>query len=289
MPERQQYTVKSADGVSGSLSILLPDSGLRAAIYWLPAMGVGIRPNEQFAAALAGQGIAVAIHEWRGLGDSSVRASRNENWAYRELLTQDIPAGLAVAKSALPSIPWMIGGHSLGAQLALLYACRHAEEFDGVWVVASGHPWWRTFTDFRALSLFCLSRCVGAITRFVGYFPGHRLGFAGREAAGVMHDWAYTARTGRYHVPSVDEDLTYPLGLFRGNVTAVRMRNDPYVSAESFEHLHALVPRANWQVHVLDKHDFSIHRADHFSWLRDPGPVAHRLNAWTKKHLPKPN
>jgi predicted alpha/beta hydrolase len=288
MPERQNFSIHSADGVTGSLRLIVPDEEIRAAVFWLPALGVGIRPNEQFAMALAGQGIAVAIHEWRGLGDSSVRASRKHDWSYCELLTLDIPASLEVARAALPKVPWMIGGHSLGAQLALLYASRHSEEFDCVWVVASGHPWWRTFSDLWAMSVWGLSRAIGPITSLFGFFPGHQLGFAGREARSLMRDWASTARTGRYHPPSMKDDLTYSLGLYRGAITAVRMRNDPYVPTESLGHLQKLAPRANWQVHVLDKHDFSIQKADHFSWLKDPGPVAHRLNAWARKHLPKP-
>lgn len=287
MPEIKNFNVKSADGVTGSLRMLLPTEGVRAAVYWLPALGVGVRPNEQFATALAGQGVAVAIHEWRGMGESSVRASRSQDWGYRELLQLDIPAGLEVARAILPQVPWLIGGHSLGAQLALLYASRHADDFEGVWVVASGHPWWRTFTDLRALSILGLSYLIPPLTSLWGYFPGQRLGFAGREARGLMRDWAATAKSGRYQVPSINEDLTYSLGLYRGAIVAVRMRNDPYVPAESLNHLQNLAPRANWQIHVLDKHDFSIQRADHFSWLRDPGPVGHRLNAWTRKSMIK--
>ena len=37
-------------------------------------------------------GVAVVMHEWRGIGSSDRRAGRRCNWGYRELLQDDLPA-----------------------------------------------------------------------------------------------------------------------------------------------------------------------------------------------------
>lgn len=284
MPEIQTLSVNAADGVNSTMHFLLPEGAVKAAVYWLPALGVGVRPNERFASALASQGIAMAIHEWRGLGTSDVRAGRRKNWSYYELLKLDIPAGSELARHRLRGVPWLIGGHSLGAQLALLYAAQQPQLFAGTWVVASGQPWWRTFSGMPALLLLGAAYGIGPLTAACGYFPGQRLGFAGREARGLMRDWAATVRNGRYKMLSIEQDLTPALKSYRGAVAAVRMQDDRFVPAASLEHLQNLTPQAAWQTHVLDKHDFGTQRADHFSWLRDPGPVATRLTAWTR-HL----
>ena len=64
----------------------------RVALLWLPALGVPARKYERLAVALAPHGIALGVHEWRGTGAHPARPSRRNDWGYRELLMEDIPA-----------------------------------------------------------------------------------------------------------------------------------------------------------------------------------------------------
>ena len=105
-------TVPSGDCSPHLLMHLPPEPS--AALYWLPALGVGIGPNELFADALAAAGVAVVVHEWRGLGSSNRRASRRCDWGYRELLDLDIAAGIEAAGNQIRAPRWYLGGHSLG-------------------------------------------------------------------------------------------------------------------------------------------------------------------------------
>ena len=86
---------QAGDGHRYQLIARLP-AAPRASLLWLPAMGIGAKHYVPFADALARRGIAVFLHEWRGAGSSSVRASRDTDWGYRELLTLDIPASEAM-------------------------------------------------------------------------------------------------------------------------------------------------------------------------------------------------
>ena len=114
--------LEGADGHRWTLIGHAPASP-RAILLWLPAMGVAARHYLPFAEALAARGIAVFLHEWRGHGSSSLRAARDCDWGYRTLLCTDLPAAEAAVDTALPGRPRIVGGHSLGGQLA---CCRLA-------------------------------------------------------------------------------------------------------------------------------------------------------------------
>ena len=164
----------------------------RACLLWLPALGVAARHYLPLADALAAYGIAVYLHEWRGNGSSSLRPSRTQDWGYRDLLEQDLPASLAnVAGDA--ATPLIIGGHSLGAQLACCFAGLHPQRFARVWLVASGTPYWRTFPAPRGWTLPLVYRFLPWLAQRQGVLHGKKLGFGGTEARGLIRDWSRVA------------------------------------------------------------------------------------------------
>jgi predicted alpha/beta hydrolase len=268
--------VAASDGSRFRLRLHGPEDA-DTALYFLPALGVGLRPNDAFAAALAANGIAVAVHEWRGLGESSVRAGRAHDWGYRELLEQDIPAGLAAAAAALPRARWRIGGHSLGAQLALLHAARHRERFDSVLVVASGVPDWRTYTGPKRHLVRAVLHLAPLISAVVGHFPGPQLGFGGREARGVMRDWARSGRNAAYRVRGWQVDFEAALQRFTAPVDAFAMQHDPLVPRAMLDALQAKTPLSQWTIDTLGAEHFRTVRPDHFGWLKEPQPLVERL------------
>ena len=70
----RELPVASPDGHRASLLARIPATP-KTRLLWLPAMGVAARHYLPFAEALATRGIAVFLHEWRGNGSSSLRAS----------------------------------------------------------------------------------------------------------------------------------------------------------------------------------------------------------------------
>lgn len=270
--------VRSPDGAEADLRLVMPPDPV-AGLYLLPALGVGIRPNEAFAAALAEHGVAVAIHEWRGLGGSSLRASRGCDWGYRELLEQDIPAGLAAAQSALPGLNWSIAGHSLGGQLALISAALQPERFQRVHVLASGLPDWRAYPRLRGLGIMAALHFMPLSAILLGHYPGERLGFAGREARGLIRDWSYSGRRARYRIRGGNVDPEQALREFRGEVQALHLASDWLCPRPALEALAAKTPQARWQIETLHDPEFTPRRADHFGWLKQPGPVVRRMLA----------
>lgn len=276
------HRVEADDGAAFDLRLQMPE-GARLGLYLLPALGVGARPMEGLAQALAGQGMAVAIHEWRGLGSSNRRAARDCDWGYRELLELDIPAGLAIAREQAPGIEWSLGGHSLGGQLALLSAARLPQAPPSVHLLASGLPDWRRYPQPRGLGIWAALHLLPAIARVWGHYPGEALGFAGREACGVMRDWSHSGLAARYRVRDSEFDPEAALNQFTGRVQALHLAQDWLCPRDTLEPLRAKTPAALWQIETIGADELQSRRADHFGWLKAPQALAERVRRFAQE------
>ncbi|MDG2526901.1 alpha/beta fold hydrolase [Stenotrophomonas sp. HITSZ_GD] len=262
------------DGHRWKLIARVPASP-RAALLWLPALGVAARHYEAFADALAAHGIAVVLHEWRGNGRSSLRPSRACDWGYREILTIDLPASQQVLCDIAPGIPSLIGGHSLGGQLACCHAALHPHAFARVWLVASGMPWWRSFPAPLRYALPLVYRFLPWLARRHGVLPGRRVGFGGTEARGLIADWARVGLSNRYAAKGLDADLEAGLAQLSIPVDSVVLANDWMAPASSMRALTAKMA-GETRLDVLSAAALGA-RADHFSWMKTPAAVAARL------------
>jgi predicted alpha/beta hydrolase len=278
--ERRVLRVTAADGAHARVQVHLPPQP-EATLYWLPALGVGLGPNETLADALAARGVAVALHEWRGLGESDRRASSRCDWGYRELLDQDIAAGMDALDKTLGRLPCFLGGHSLGGQFALIEAARR-DGIEGVLLVASGQPYWAAFPGWRAWGVRLFAHAITPITALAGHFPGGRLGFAGREASLLMREWAGTALRGDYRIAGFDDELDQALVDFRGRVLAIRMEHDRLAPAGALQKLRALAPQAQWEVQEFGRERFRTRKPDHFGWMREPESIAAAFDTWRR-------
>ena len=215
----------ASDGHSYRLLARVPDRASRA-LLWLPALGVAARHYLPLADALAARGIAVFVHEWRGHGSSSLRAGRDCDWGYRELLQQDLPASQAAIAEALPDAARAIGGHSLGGQLACCRQALDPQAAQALWLVASGAPYWRAFPPPFRWGLPLAYRFLPWLADVCGALPGHRIGFGGNEARGLVRDWARSALSGRYAAAGLDHDLEARMAEIEVPVRTAIMRDD---------------------------------------------------------------
>jgi len=269
--------LRAADGHCFELQQVLPATP-RARLLWLPALGVAARHYLPLAHALAARGIAVYLHEWRGHGSSSLRASRTVDWGYRALLDHDLPAShgeLQAADAAHGALPWIFGGHSLGGQLACLHAARNGVPAR-LWLVASGSPWWRSFTGIRGSLLPLAYRFLPWLAQRHGLLPGRRLGFGGNEARGLISDWARVGLTNRYAARGLDQDLERALRGLEGRAQAVVLQDDWMAPRGSLMALLDKLPELRHTIDVLTPQQLGV-AADHFAWMRAPDAVADTL------------
>ena len=263
--------VDTGDGHRFELIACLPEAPTRR-LLWLPAMGVPAKHYLPFAEALAGHGIAVALHEWRGIGSSNLRAGRAHDWGYRELLA-DIARSEAALDAIVPGTPRVIGGHSLGGQLACCHLALHPAAADALWLVASGAPYWRAFPPRVRYTLPPLYRFMAWLARARGVLPGRRLGFAGNESRGVIADWTRSGLHGRYAAAGIDVDLDSAMAAVDVPVRAACLDGDWLGPPSS---LHFLLSKLGSGDASIEQ--FSAQRlgsaADHFAWMRTPDAIA---------------
>jgi predicted alpha/beta hydrolase len=114
---------------------------------------------------------------------------------------------------------------------------------------------------------------IAGVAALLRVWPGW--GFGGRQARGVIRDWAYTARTGRFpRLGGADAEaavrgLTTP-------VLAVSVEGDAYTPAAVMDHLCAKLTGT-----PVSRVHYTVTEAggplDHFRWVRAAGPLADRI------------
>ena len=268
--------VETGDGHRAELQARIPDRA-SASLLWLPGMGLAARHFLPFAEAMAARGIATFVHEWRGNGSSSLRASRAVDWGYRELLA-DIAASERAVDAALPGLPRLLGGHSLGGQLACCRVAQAPDAARALWLVGSGSPYWRAFPAPTRWWLPGAYRFLDWLARRNGALPGKRIGFGGNEARGVIGDWSRSALSGRYAACGLDLDLDAGMAGFRGEVRGIVLADDWLAPTSSLAFLLGKLRGARVRVDVVDAAKLGA-AADHYAWMKHPDAVAARLLA----------
>jgi len=259
------------DGHRFMLRVVEP-AQVRASLLFLPALGVPAAKYDAFAVALARQGLRVAVAEWRGLGSSNWRARRGCDWDYGYLLRLDLAAARAALQAIAPGA-WHYGGHSLGGQFATLLAALRPADCAGLVLVATGVPDQRLYRGRAGWMIRVFARLLPALTRLCGYYPGRRLGFAGREAGGVMRDWAQTVRRGVYADYGTGETLESRLARLRTPVLGLSLAADWLAPANTLAALVEKLGPGPRRLLTLDHEALGV-RADHFAWMRQPQGLA---------------
>ena len=269
----ETLSLQMTDGARADLMLYRPQGPVRACLLWVPAMGVSARHYQAFARALAARGVMVGVHEWRGHGSSDRRAGRRQDWGYRELLGDDLPHSLDALRAAAPGVPVLLGGHSLGGQLACLLASTTPVPLSGVVLVATGAPYWRRFKPWT----YGAYVFAPLLAKLVGRLPGHSIGFGGNEARGVIADWGRSGRTGRYAARGMPVDFEAALARQKAPVHAWLLREDWLAPLSSLEWLQGKMPAAAHTTAILSSDDLGGAAADHFAWMKAPDAVAARI------------
>lgn len=271
----EQTRLQTPDGHGFVLRQWRPENA-RGGLLFLPALGVPAAKYDAFALALGEHGIAAAIPDWRGTGSSDWRAGRGRDWGYAQLLDQDLPT----AREAVPEdLRWCLGGHSLGGQFAAMLAARQPHRCAGLALVATGVPDWRSYRGGKRWGIAGFAHALPLITRIVGHYPGERLGFAGREAGGLMRDWSRTVRRGRYADYGAGTDLESAMARLSCPALGVHFEHDTLVPEPTLQHLLEKLGPGPRRIERFDAGRLGT-QADHFRWMREPAAVAGAVADW---------
>jgi predicted alpha/beta hydrolase len=274
----ERWDLPVADGYRVPVS-WYPAPTPRATIVLMAALGVGARFYQPLAVALRDVGLQVALVEQRGHGDSPLRPSRRVDFGFREALMEDIPAVLQAIADRAPGPPLYLMGHSLGGHYAAITAGRLPDRIRGVIITACGSPWMEAFDGATRRQLKLLCRLIPLCNLLLGYYPGHRLGFGGREARTLMADWLALARTNVYQARGVAEDLEAGIRAFPGPLLSIRLADDAYAPERAMAAVSDKFNPTQVRKVVVSAEELGD-RADHFRWARAPAAMVHQVNRW---------
>ncbi len=298
-PARTTLTATAEDGCELQIYGQLPSQPTGAkpdtaspetALLFFPAMGTPGRAYARFSSALAGIGVACYVCDLRGTGDSGPPPSRANDFDYATYLYSDWPACIAAVRAAHPGARLLIGGHSIGAQLSLVYAGLHADanadKIAGLVLFTPNTSYYAVFPGWQKLRFWLWMRLIPIISRIVGYFPGDRLGFGGRNALGVIRDWSYTGRTGRFR-DRVTGDLESAFARINNvPIAAISFTGDALAPGAATDHILAKVtqqPGAAGGGQLIERLRVETgppRPEDHFQWMRSPALYLDWLRDW---------
>lgn len=279
--EAEQIRIQRAEGTSFTVTIRAgaPDAPV---VLVLPAMGAQAGYYGKLAAALHEAGFSVAVTELRGHEQSGGRRpSRAYDFGYADLVS-DLGRAVRTVQEHLPGAPIYLLGHSLGGHVGAVYAAAHPTALAGLMLVASGSVWWRLWNR----RMYGVGLAIDALSRLLGYFPGHRVGFAGREARTQMADWCRFNRTGRldFGRPPVNHDPAIAAAAVP--VLGVSFEGDSFSPPRALDGLLAKFRQAPvTRIHLgagLDE------PPGHMRWARRPDLIVESLASWIGNHTPEP-
>ena len=237
-----------------------------------PALGVRASYYGLLCAQLAEGGIDAVAVDLPGTGTSPIRASRRHDWGYDEVIEHYRSACEAVRRRR-PGVPLIVIGHSIGGQIALMLGGCAIEGLVGTVVVASGCPWWRCWDGLDAPRILASTTAAMGLAKVLGYFPGDRVGFGGREARTLIRQWANASQTGRYESDDFDgEALLQRPG---PPALAICIEGDNLAPAASMRlPLGRMTQRSITFEHWAD----APYGGDHNRWPTQPDFVAQRVS-----------
>jgi predicted alpha/beta hydrolase len=272
--------VTAPDGSTSELRVFTADDPRAPVMLCVPAMGVAASFYTPFAAMLQQRGFHVGVAELRGIGTSSVRASRRSDFGMWDLVASDLPAAVGHLRKRFEGSPIVLVGHSLGGQVSALAHAHDPALAEGLVLLASGPSYFRGWRFPRSAGVLAFTQLANVVARARGHFPGRSVGFAGREARGVIADWARVARSGEFRIARAPLDLEAALRRVATPVLAVSIAGDTFAPARAVDGLCAKMPRARIERWHYDPEHFGRKPLGHFHWVKQSDDIVTRIAAW---------
>jgi len=277
-----RFVVSAADGVAHTASewSSAGESPQAPVFVLLPALGVPGGYYEPFARMLAQWRPAVVVlTDLRGQGTSTA-PPRQADFGYREMLELDFPALFATIEARHGSRPLIVAGHSLGGQLAAVYAGCLPAGVAGLALLAAGSTHIAAWTGLRRIAVSGYTSLVRGLGAALPWYPGKLVGFGGDHPKRLIRDWGHVVKTGRYEPEGSTVDYEAACRRATMPVLSMGVQGDPMVPPAARKALTDRMPLAPLRsVEVPRPAGVSAWRS-HFAWARKPDHVVAAVHDW---------
>lgn len=270
------------DGSSTKITLFSKQENSDAPIIiCFPAMGVEASYYEPFAVTLAEKGYLIITADLRGLGHSSIRASRQSNFDYLDILDLDFYTIFEFIKHRFSNNKKYVLGHSLGGQLASLYLSRSSQSMDGLILIACCSVYYKGWEGLEAWKILLMTQLSKVIGQVWGYFPGHRLGFGGKESRSVIRDWSQQAKTGKYLEHHTDFNFEKGLQTCQIPILVLSIEGDRLAPLKAIKNLYEKFQSSPsiQHIHISPKGP-NQEKINHFNWARKPAIIIEKIEEW---------
>ncbi len=265
----------SIDGFRNYINIFQPFYIRNAPIIIImPALGVKAQYYEPLANAIKEAGYIAVTVDLRGTGNSAINPKKR-NFGYHEMLSFDWPVVLEKVDKHFPNNKIYLLGHSLGGQLNVLYASQHRQLISGLILVAACSVYYKGWKFPLNIGVLMATQTARFLVKFLGYFPGGKVGFAGTEAKNLILDWAYNARSGKYKPLNSPVNFENDFQNIKLPVLAISFEGDKLAPQNAVKILTSKMKNAFVKYFHYQQKDL-----DHFNWVKNNQVVVSAIKNW---------
>lgn len=285
LTDLEAIRVETGDGVVFTLRVLPAARPEAPVVLILPAMAMKAKHYLALATSLHEQGLSVVTTDLRAQGEALPPLGEHTDFGYREMIETDLPALVRAVRERFPQAPVHLFGHSLGGQLALLFAAAETEQVAGVAVIGTGTVFWWAFGPRRWFEALSQIQWIGLVARVKGIWPGGVL-IPAPMAGGVMRDWSWHSLTSYYRPKGTKRRYNTLLRALSLPVLVISLDADVLGPKSNVDFLVSRMPSARITRWHIDAGSGVAHR-DHFTWVKDSPVIAARVAAWARGERPE--
>ncbi|EGA68986.1 alpha/beta hydrolase superfamily protein [Vibrio sinaloensis DSM 21326] len=273
---KQDQWIETGDGLTISASLFIPQSEPKGGVIINSATAVRQDYYAKFAEFLRGNGYLVVTYDYRGIGRSSIKNSRDKRLTMSAWGEKDLSAVIHWASRHAPQLDWHCVGHSVGGQIIGFADNNHS--LKSVYCVSSQSGYWNHWESLSKLRMLAMwYAVVPGLARCLGKVPGI---FLGGESLpeGVARQWAYWGRDVNYIVDEGGTPIRTGFARMECNMKFLLIDDDlDFAPPKAVAALRSFYANANSQLEVVKAAQVGS-KIGHFGFFRSK----HEASLWPK-------
>ena len=276
-------TLPAVDGYGLGATLFLPRGAKRHAVLINSATAVPRKIYKGFAGYLARRGCAVLTYDYRGIGDSRMKALTGYNQprslvgfkaSMSDWAALDVTAAVAWMRERYRDLPLSYVGHSFGGQALGLLA--NNSEVSRALLIAAQAGYWKLMASPERYRVFALLNFVGSpLTRVLGYAPAWS-GLGEDLPKGVFQQWVKWVMHERYLFDDPDLRTLSNFTKYKGALRALCLSDDPWATRPAVELLCSGFNSTKPEILTVTPADASATAIGHLGFFRPE----HRDTLW---------